>query len=159
MLSEKIKTVNTLSRILRRLKNKGRKIVFTNGCFDILHYGHAKYLEEAKKNGDILIVAVNTDASVRKIKGRGRPVVDEKNRARLVAALGCVDYVTLFSQDTPIQVIKKLKPDILIKGADWNKANIVGAGFVSSYGGKVQTIKLVKGLSTTGIINKIVKKP
>ena len=152
----KIKTLATLKKLAARLKKQGRKIVFTNGCFDILHYGHAKYLQDAKNTGDILVVGVNSDLSIRKIKGRDRPVINEKNRLGLLAALASVDYLVLFKEDTPLKVIKEIKPDILIKGADWNKNNIVGSDFVLGYGGKVQTVKLVKGLSTTNLIKKIV---
>lgn len=156
-LSAKIKPLAALKRLALKLKKQGKKIVFTNGCFDLLHFGHAKYLQEARDKGDILIVAVNSDASVRKIKGESRPIMAEKERLGLLGSLESVDYLTLFNASTPLKVIKALRPDILIKGADWNKNNIVGSSFVRSYGGKVLTIKLVKGLSTTNIIKKIVK--
>jgi D-beta-D-heptose 7-phosphate kinase/D-beta-D-heptose 1-phosphate adenosyltransferase len=146
-----------LKKIVAGLKRSGKKVVFTNGCFDILHFGHAKYLEEAGRKGDILVVAVNSDSSVRRIKGRSRPIVGQKNRLNMIAALESVDYVTLFNEDTPLKVIRALKPDILIKGADWNKFNIVGSDFVASYGGRACTVKLVQGLSTTNIIKKIAK--
>lgn len=152
----KIKTLGALEKEVRKLRQAGRKIVFTNGCFDLLHYGHAQYLQEAKNKGDILVVGVNSDSSVRKIKGKNRPIVDEESRLKLLSALASVDYLTLFKETTPIIVIKKIKPDILIKGADWKKSNIAGSDFVESYGGRVITIKLVKGLSTTNLINKIV---
>ncbi|MDO8662722.1 MAG: D-glycero-beta-D-manno-heptose 1-phosphate adenylyltransferase [Candidatus Omnitrophota bacterium] len=152
----KIKTQGALQREINRLKRQGQKIVFTNGCFDLLHYGHAKYLQDAKNKGDILVVAVNSDSSIRKIKGKNRPIVDERNRLKLLSALASVDYLTLFKEATPLEVIKKIKPDILIKGADWEKSKIIGSGFVESYGGKVITIKLVKGLSTTSLVKKIV---
>lgn len=153
----KIKTLKELKKIVSCLKSKGKKVVFTNGCFDLLHYGHINYLEEAKKKGDILVVAINSDTSVRKIKGDKRPLVCQKDRLRMVAALESVDYVVLFKEDTPFDTIKFLKPDILIKGADWNINNIVGRKFVLSYGGRVSTIKLVKGYSTTNLIRKIAK--
>lgn len=155
-LLKKIKKINALKKIIFSLKAKGKKIVFTNGCFDLLHYGHIKYLEDAKSKGDILVVAINSDASVRRIKGEKRPIVNEKERLRLIAALESVDYVVIFKEDTPFKVIKLLKPDILVKGADWHKDNIVGRDFVLSYGGKVSSIKLVKGRSTTNLIRKIV---
>jgi len=153
----KIKSLPQLKIIISKLKSKGKKIVFTNGCFDILHYGHVKYLEDAKRCGDILIVAVNSDASVRRIKGRKRPVVNEGDRLKTIAALESVDYTLAFGKDTPLETIQALKPDIIIKGADWNKNEIVGADFVYSYGGKVKTIKLVSGRSTTKLIEKIAK--
>ncbi len=132
-------------------------MVFTNGCFDILHYGHTKYLQDARAKGDYLIVAVNSDSSIRNIKARNRPVVGQADRLRIVAALGCVDFVVLFKESNPLKVIKALKPDILVKGSDWDKKRIVGADFVESYGGKVKTINLVKGRSTSAIIEKIVR--
>jgi len=157
MLKSKIKSPGALRKIVFALKSKGKKIVFTNGCFDLLHYGHAKYLEDARRKGDILVVAVNSDSSVRKIKGNKRPVVAQNDRLSLVAALESVDYVTCFKEETPLKVIKLLKPDILIKGADWNKKEIVGNDVVLSYGGRVCSIKLVKGRSTTKLIKKIAK--
>jgi rfaE bifunctional protein nucleotidyltransferase chain/domain len=158
VLKEKIKGLNALKKTVSQLKREGKKIVFTNGCFDLLHLGHAKYLEDARKKGDILVVAVNSDSSVRKIKGSKRPIVNEADRMGLVAALESADFVTKFNEPTPINVIKALKPDILIKGADWDKERIVGADFVTASGGKVVRIKLLKGRSTTGIINKIAKR-
>ena len=157
MIDNKIKKLVKLKNIISRLKTQGKAIVFTNGCFDLLHYGHVKYLQEAKRKGDILIVAINSDASVRKIKGNKRPITHEKDRLSLIAALESVDYVFLFNEETPLRVIKELKPDILVKGADWKKPDIVGCDFVLSYGGKVSTLELVKGYSTTNLIKKIVK--
>lgn len=157
MSRAKIKCLQELKRIITSLQNKGKKIVFTNGCFDILHYGHVMYLEKAKAKGDILIVAVNSDSSVQRLKGKNRPIINEFDRLRIIAGLSSVDYVTTFQQDTPFEVIKKLKPDILIKGSDWNKENIVGADFIKGYGGNVYTIKLAYDRSTTSIIKKIVE--
>jgi len=156
-IKNKIKSLSAIKSAVLKLKNKNKKIVFTNGCFDILHYGHAKYLEDAKKKGDILIVAINSDSSVRRIKGKKRPLIPEKYRLNLVAALECVDFVTLFKDNTPLKTITAIKPDILVKGSDWGKNNIVGGEFVKGYGGKVLRINLVKGLSTSNIIKKIVK--
>jgi rfaE bifunctional protein nucleotidyltransferase chain/domain len=156
-INKKIKSLSSLLKELVKLHRKGKKVVFTNGCFDILHYGHARYLQEAKDKGDILIVGVNSDSSIKKIKGKNRPIVDQKNRLGLLAALTCIDYLVLFKEDTPLRLIKRIKPDIIIKGADWEKDKIVGSDFVKSYGGKVLTIKLVKGLSTTSLIDRIVK--
>jgi D-beta-D-heptose 7-phosphate kinase/D-beta-D-heptose 1-phosphate adenosyltransferase len=158
LLKDKIKNLAALKKIIAGLKKSGKKIVFTNGCFDLIHFGHAKYLEDAKDKGDILVVAVNSDSSIRKIKGRNRPIIEEKNRLRMMAALESVDFVLIFSEETPLRVIKALKPDILVKGADWDKNNIVGSDFVASYGGRVSTIKLVQGLSTTTLIHKIADK-
>lgn len=158
LIELKIKSLANLKDIAAALKKKGKRIVFTNGCFDILHYGHAKYLEDAKGRGDILIVGVNSDSSIRRIKGKKRPIIREHDRLRLLSALESVDYVVLFSEDTPIKLIRSIRPDILIKGSDWDKAAIVGADFVLSYGGKVDTVKLLKGRSTTNLIKKIAKK-
>ena len=156
-MEKKIKNLTQLKRIVSSLKAKGRRVVFTNGCFDLLHYGHVKYLQDAKKRGDILVVGVNSDASVRKIKGRKRPVIGQNDRLRIIAALESVDYVILFKEETPLKLIKALKPDILVKGADWNKKHIVGRDIVLSHGGRVCNIKFVKGRSSTSLIKKIAK--
>lgn len=157
MIENKIKGLGKLKKIISSLKKQGKRVIFTNGCFDILHRGHVKYLQEAKKKGDILVVAVNSDASVRKIKGSKRPIVNEKDRLYIVAALESVDYVISFNETTPLKIIKLLKPDMLIKGANWNKNAIVGKDVVLSYGGGVHTVKLVKNRSTTDIIKKIAR--
>lgn len=157
LLKDKIKKPAALKKILAALRQKGKRIVFTNGCFDLLHYGHAKYLEEAKRKGDVLVVAVNSDSSVRAIKGKKRPFVGSQDRMRLIAALESVDYVLLFKEKTPLKVIRIFKPDILIKGADWDIKKIVGRDSVLAAGGKVSTVKLLKGRSTTNLIRKIAK--
>jgi len=158
VIEQKIKNINSLAKICRHLKKLHKKVIFTNGCFDILHYGHVKYLEDARKKGDLLIVAVNSDSSIKRIKGPNRPLVNEKDRIKIIAALESVDYVTLFNDSTPLNLIKKLMPDVLIKGADWNKQAIVGADFVRSYGGNVLTIALVKDRSTTKLIKEIAQR-
>ena len=157
MPRSKIKNLKTLKPIINRLKEKGKRIVFTNGCFDILHLGHVEYLEKAKSKGDILIAAINSDDSVRRLKGRKRPIIKEEDRSRILAALESIDYVIIFGQDTPYGLIKELRPDVLIKGADWKKDNIVGLDLVKKYGGRVETVKLSPGRSTTGIIRKIIE--
>jgi D-beta-D-heptose 7-phosphate kinase/D-beta-D-heptose 1-phosphate adenosyltransferase len=157
LLDAKIKKPQTLKRIISRLKTKGSKIVFTNGCFDLLHYGHVQYLEDAKSKGDVLIVAINSDSSIKKIKGKKRPLVKQLDRARIIAGLSSVDFVTIFYQSTPLKIIKLLRPDILAKGSDWKKDKIIGGEFVASYGGKILNIRLMKGRSTTNLINKIAK--
>ncbi|MBN1912855.1 MAG: D-glycero-beta-D-manno-heptose 1-phosphate adenylyltransferase [Candidatus Omnitrophica bacterium] len=157
-LEDKIKNPARLKCILEKLKAAGKSIVFTNGCFDLIHYGHVKYLEEAKKKGDILVVALNSDSSIRKIKGKNRPLVNQKDRLRVVAALQSVDFVTLFHEDTPYKIIKRLSPDVLIKGADWKIKDIVGRDIVLARGGRVSTIKLTARRSTSNLINQIVKK-
>lgn len=156
-LKEKVKSLNRLLKLLPALKKRHKKIVFTNGCFDLMHYGHAKYLEEARQKGDILIVAVNSNRSVKRIKGQKRPILDQALRANMVAALESVDFVVIFNEDTPLGVIRKINPDVLVKGADWENKGIVGGCYVKSYGGKVSTVKLVNGLSTSIIIKKIVE--
>ncbi len=157
MPGTKIISLAKLKLKIQQLKQKGQRIVFTNGCFDILHYGHVKYLQDARGKGDCLVVAVNSDASVKKIKAKNRPVLAQADRLRTVAALASVDFAILFDQDNPLQLIKALKPDILVKGADWAKQKIIGADFVRSYGGKVLTVNLVKGRSTSAIIEKILR--
>lgn len=157
LLNNKVKSLDALKNQVSKLKNSGKRIVFTNGCFDLLHYGHVKYLEEAKSKGDVLVVGVNSDASVRKIKGGDRPIVNQKDRVRLIAALASVDFAVLFKEENPLKLIKAIKPDVLIKGADWNKKNIIGSDFVAGYGGKVRTVKLVEGRSTTNLIQRIAK--
>lgn len=155
LIEAKIKSSDDLRNIVLRLKGEGRKIIFTNGCFDILHYGHINYLQNAKRLADVLIVAINSDSSVMRIKGKGRPVIKQKDRMRTVAALEAVDFVTSFSQNTPLNLIKLLKPDILVKGRDWSKDKIVGRDIVDSYGGKVITLPFVKGQSSSKIIKRI----
>lgn len=153
----KIKSRKELKAIISRLRHEGRRVIFTNGCFDLLHYGHLRYLEAAKEKADILVVGVNSDDSVKRIKGTKRPIMPQLDRAALIAGLGCVDYVVVFKEDTPLNVIRSLSPDIIVKGADWDKGSIVGAKFVSSYGGKIETLPLVRGRSTTKIIEKIIR--
>jgi D-beta-D-heptose 7-phosphate kinase/D-beta-D-heptose 1-phosphate adenosyltransferase len=158
LIEKKIQDLRRLKKLISILKARRKKIVFTNGCFDLLHYGHIKYLQDAKKKGDILVVGINSDASVKRIKEKKRPVVNEKDRLRLVASLESVDYVVLFKEDTPLKIIKFIKPDVLVKGADWDKNNIVGRDIILSYGGRVSTIKFVKGYSTSNLIKKIARR-
>lgn len=155
LLTRKIKSIAGLKTIAGSLRKNGKKLVFTNGCFDLLHYGHIRYLEAAKAQGDILMVAVNSDASVRAIKGAQRPLVPQHDRARVVAALESVDYVIVFNQTTPYSVIKLLRPHVLVKGADWKKKDIVGADLMARTGGRVVTIPLAYGRSTTTLLEKI----
>ena len=138
----------------RRLHAEGRRIAFTNGCFDLMHAGHASSLEFARKQGDVLIVALNTDASVRRLKGPERPIVDERNRARMMAALECVDYVTWFGEDEPRDLIAELLPDVLVKASDW-AAYVSGRDIVEAHGGRVVLAPMVEGLSTTSLVAKI----
>ncbi len=157
MIKKKIRRRTTLVKEIERLRKKRKRIVFTNGCFDILHAGHIHYLKKAKSLGNILIVGLNNDNSVRKIKGTGRPVVREKDRAYVLAALEMVDFVVMFDEETPESLIKTIKPDILVKGADWKIKDIKGRNFVSSYGGQIKRISFKKGYSTSKIIS-LVKK-
>jgi D-beta-D-heptose 7-phosphate kinase/D-beta-D-heptose 1-phosphate adenosyltransferase len=155
---KKILTRELLSATLSQLRGKGKKIVFTNGCFDLFHTGHLKLLREAKNLGDVLVVGVNSDDSVKKLKGEERPFIPENDRANIIAALDCVDYVIIFREDTPLELIKALKPDILVKGGDYNPDTVVGRDFVESYGGSVSIIPLLEGISTSILVDKIRKK-
>lgn len=152
-MSSKILTPRTLGPVVRRLKSRGKRIVFTNGTFDILHLGHVTYLQKAKAFGDILLVGVNTDKSVKSYKDPNRPVNPEKDRIKVLTALECVDYAILFGETTPLHLILKVKPDVLVKGADWALKAIVGAKEVLSWGGKVKRVPLVPGRSSTRVIN------
>ena len=145
-----------LAQECARLRAAGKTVVFTNGCFDLMHAGHATYLEFARRQGDVLVVGLNTDASVRRYKGEKRPVVDEKNRARMLAALECVDYVTWFDEDEPKELIAELQPDVLVKAEDWAHY-VSGRDIVEARGGKVVLAPMVAGLSTTKLIEKIVQ--
>jgi D-beta-D-heptose 7-phosphate kinase/D-beta-D-heptose 1-phosphate adenosyltransferase len=144
-----------LVRIREKLKREGRKVVFTNGCFDIVHRGHVEYLTKAKALGDVLLVGMNTDASVKRLKGTTRPIVCQDDRAFVLAAFHVVDYVCLFNEDTPHDLIKAVVPDVLVKGSDWTIDSIVGKDIVEAAGGTVQTIDFVPNRSTTDIIKKI----
>ena len=134
--------------------HRSQKIVFTNGCFDLLHVGHVRYLQEAKAQGDLLVVGVNSDASVKRLKGPTRPIQNENDRAEILAALGAIDYVVIFTEDTPENLIHAVKPNVLVKGGDWKPEQIVGSSFVMSYGGEVKSLQFVEGRSTTKIIEK-----
>jgi len=151
----KIKSFEKIKSIASGLRKKRKRIVFTNGCFDILHYGHIKYLEKCRRLGDVLIIGLNSDASVRKIKGKKRPVTREKERVAILSALAAVDYITLFNEPTPERLIAAVAPDVLAKGGDWKKREIAGGGHVKKHGGSVVTIPFVKGYSTTRILKRI----
>lgn len=159
MTDKKVMDLDALLRHLHSPSFRSKEIVFTNGCFDILHVGHLTYLEKARSKGDILVVGINSDRSISSIKGPLRPIIEEKLRARLLAGLSCVDFVVQFDEDTPLDLIKAIRPNILIKGADWAVEKIVGGDFVLQNGGRVETIDLVGGLSTSNIIEKVQKKP
>ena len=153
----KILRAGALRRRLAGLRRAGKRIVFTNGCFDLIHPGHVRYLRAAKRLGNVLVVALNSDASVRRLKGASRPLVAQRDRCEVVAALEMVDYVTLFSADTPHALIKLLQPDVLVKGGDWSPDAIVGADVVRARGGTVRSLRFAPGYSTTRLVNRIVR--
>jgi D-beta-D-heptose 7-phosphate kinase/D-beta-D-heptose 1-phosphate adenosyltransferase len=153
----KIKNRDVLAAIIADERKKGKRVVFTNGCFDLLHVGHVKYLQKARAFGDLLILGLNSDASVRRLKGDKRPLIGEEERAHLLAALDCVDYVVLFDEDTPQKLIESIQPLVLVKGGDYSPEGVVGKDVVESYGGRVELVEFVDGKSTTNIIEKILK--
>ncbi len=153
-----IVTLKKLKKILERLRKQNKKIVFTNGCFDIIHSGHIRVLKKAKERGDVLIVGLNSDKSVRKIKGSKRPIMNEKDRALILDSIKYVDYVVLFDEETPYNLIKEIEPDVLVKGSDYKLNEVVGADIVIKKGGEVFLVPLLKGKSTTNVIEKILKK-
>jgi D-glycero-beta-D-manno-heptose 1-phosphate adenylyltransferase len=159
---EKIRSKNIngieLDRILARLKFKGQKIVFTNGCFDILHRGHVEYLAKAASLGDVLIVGMNTDESIKRLKGPGRPVQDQESRTMILSSFEFVNYIVIFNEDTPTELIKHIRPDILAKGNEYKIEEVVGHDIVQAYGGEVKTIEMTEGYSTSNLINKVIGK-
>lgn len=158
-MREKIKQLDELIGVLAELKKTGKRIVFTNGCFDVLHIGHVRYLEEAKAQGDVLVVGVNSDQSVQGLKGPKRPLVPEKERIELLAALEVTDYLVLFSESTPEKLISNLKPDIHVKGGDYkNKNDLPETALVESYGGQVVLVGEVQGYSTTNLLKRIIER-
>ncbi len=155
---EKIVNGEALSAKLATLRQAGKRIVFTNGCFDILHAGHVRYLSAARSQGDLLVLGLDSDKSVRKIKGPKRPVVNQAGRAEVLAALTCVDYISIFDDADPLTLIKAVKPDVLVKGADWPMEKIIGADFVKNCGGSVVRVEVVSAISTSRIIETIVER-
>jgi rfaE bifunctional protein nucleotidyltransferase chain/domain len=158
-MRQKIVAREEIGRIARTAKDDGRRVVFTNGCFDLLHLGHVRYLRAAREQGDLLVVGLNSDDSVRRLKGKGRPLVPEADRAELLAALEMVDYVTVFDEDTPAALIAEITPDVLVKGSDYRPEEIAGRDTVEASGGRVVTIPLVESRSTTALIQKIRRLP
>jgi len=154
----KVRTRRSLQLRLDTLRRQGKRIVFTNGCFDLIHPGHVRYLRAAKRLGDVLVVALNSDASVRRLKGPSRPLVPERDRCEVMAALEMVDYVTIFDEDTPYELIKQLQPDVLVKGGDWKPDDIVGADVVRARGGVVRSLRFAPGYSTTRLVDRIRSK-
>jgi len=157
-MKSKILKLSDLIQMLKNLRKSGKQIVFTNGCFDILHVGHVRYLTAARFEGDVLVVGLNSDASVKSIKPDNRPIVSQEQRAEVLAGLGVVDFITIFDESDPMPLIRAIKPDILVKGADWKEKEIVGADVVKAYGGKVVRVEVVPGISTSRIIQRIVKR-
>jgi len=153
----KIKSLDVLAPLIAAEKGRGKRIVFTNGCFDLLHAGHVKYLQKARNLGDLLILGLNSDASVRRLKGAKRPLIDQDERAHLLAALDCIDYVVIFDEDTPLNLITALKPLVLAKGGDYSLDGVVGRDVVEAYGGRVELVTFVDGKSTTNIIERVLE--
>ena len=154
----KILNLKDLVPTINSLRESGKRVVFTNGCFDILHVGHIRYLATAKDHGDILVVGLNSDESVKRIKAKGRPIVSQDQRAEVLAALWFVDYITIFNEPDPLILIQTLKPNVLVKGADWPEEKIIGADFVKANGGRVVRIEVVPEISTSRIIRRIVNR-
>ena len=153
-----ILNLDKLIEVREEFRREGRTVVFTNGCFDLMHPGHVRYLRQARALGDALIVGLNSDRSVRELKGPSRPIMSETERAEVMAALGCVDYVTIFDDETPREIIAALLPDVLVKGGDWSVDNIVGRDEVEAAGGKVLSLPFVDGCSTSDLIERIVTR-
>ncbi len=154
----KVLSEESLSSQIRLLQKDGKKVVFTNGCFDLLHVGHVRYLKAARELGDCLVVAINSDDSMRALKGNERPIIPEEQRAEILAALSCVDYVIIFQELDPFRLISLLQPDVLVKGGDWAPEQIVGGEEVEARGGKVLSLPLVEGIGTSTIISSILNK-
>ncbi len=154
----KVLTLDQMRTERERLRREARRVVFTNGCFDLIHPGHVKYLHEARRLGDALIVALNSDRSVRELKGEKRPIMNQTERAEVMAALACVDYVTVFDEPTPREIIAALLPDVLVKGGDWDVERIVGRDEVEAAGGLVLNLPFIEGSSTTDLIERIVRR-
>ena len=158
MTPSKILSATALMRQVRHWRRTGRRIVFTNGCFDLLHAGHVQALEQAKVLGDVLVVALNTDRSIRRLKGPGRPLVPQAQRARVIAGLACVDAVTCFDTPTPLPLIKRILPHVLAKGGDWSAQTIVGGDVVRAHGGRVVRLRYLRGCSTSTLIRRLLQR-
>jgi len=157
MISKILKLTDLIQKV-KNLRKSGKQIVFTNGCFDILHVGHVRYLTTARSEGDVLVVGLNSDASVKSIKPDNRPIVTQEERAEVLAGLASVDFITIFDESDPLALISAIKPDILVKGADWKEKEIVGADVVTAYGGKVVRAEVVPGISTSRLIRRIINR-
>ncbi len=156
MISKIVKVKELVNRI-DLFRRSGKQVVFTNGCFDIMHAGHVRYLAAARSEGEILVVGINSDKSVKSIKGKNRPIMPQDQRAEVLAGLWCVDYIVFFDEPDPLRLIQAIKPDVLVKGEDWAENKIIGADFVKADGGKVVRVAVVPDISTSMIINKIIK--
>ncbi len=157
-MRDKIKTLEQAAKIREQARAEGKRVAFTNGCFDLVHAGHVDYLERAGESADLLVVGLNSDASVRRIKGEGRPVLPEDDRAAVLAGLSAVDVVVIFEKDDPLELIKRLVPDVLVKGADWGEDEIIGADVVKELGGRVVRVPLTEGRSSSGVIESILER-
>jgi D-beta-D-heptose 7-phosphate kinase/D-beta-D-heptose 1-phosphate adenosyltransferase len=157
-LSTKIVNIQELKNVVGMCRNREQKIVFTNGCFDLLHLGHIQYLQQAKELGDVLVLGLNSDSSVRKLKGPQRPLISEQQRAQILAALDCIDYITVFSELDPLNLIRAVEPDVLVKGGDYKPEEVVGREIVETSGGKVVIVPLIENLSTSAIVQNIIEK-
>jgi len=155
MEADDIVSIDRAARLAADVRARGGRVVFTNGVFDLIHPGHVRYLQDARRLGDALIVGVNSDRSVRANKGPGRPIIPEAERAEVLMALGCVDAVAIFDEETPAEIVRRIQPDVLVKGADWGPENIVGRETVEARGGRVVRMELLQGYSTTDLINKM----
>ncbi len=155
---KKILKIEELVQKVNMLRRSGKRLVFTNGCFDILHVGHIRYLAAARSKGDVLVVGLNSDESVKIIKDEQRPIMNQEQRAEILAGLWCVDYITIFNEPDPLKLIKAIAPDVLVKGADWREQDIIGADVVKAKGGKVVRVSVVPDISTSRIIERIVKR-
>jgi rfaE bifunctional protein nucleotidyltransferase chain/domain len=157
-MKDKIIPRTAIPALINELRKRKKKIVFTNGCFDILHAGHVRYLQEARALGDCLVLGLNSDQSIRQIKDPARPLIIEQQRSEVLAALECIDYVVLFDEADPYRLIEEVRPDVLVKGADWSLDKIIGADLVTSYGGEVRRLDLVPSISTSEIIDRILSR-
>lgn len=158
MSTQETHSIDSIATIVQDLKAQGKRVVFTNGCFDILHRGHIELFRAAHEHGDVLIVAINADASVRRLKGQSRPIFSEEERAEVLEAMEWVDYVCVFEEDTPLEAILKIRPDVLVKGSDWSDKGIVGQEEVEGWGGKVVVVALVEGQSSTGVVERVLSR-
>ena len=158
MALSKVLSREALARRVAALRRRGQRVVFTNGCFDLIHPGHVRYLRAAKRLGDVLVVALNSDASVRRLKGPSRPLVPQRDRCEVMAALEMVDFVIVFGEDTPVALIRRLQPDVLVKGGDWAPDRIAGADIVRARGGSVRSLRFAPGYSTTALTERIVRR-